>query len=67
MKKINKFLSCILALGLTASVTACGPKTDGSYDDKANNIYIQAYTGGVGVEWLNAVVDEFNKKYDSAV
>ncbi len=67
MKKINKFLSCVLALGLTASVTACGPKIDGDFDAKANNIYIQAYTGGVGVEWLNAVVDEFNKKYDSKV
>lgn len=67
MKKINKFLSCVLALGLAASVTACGPKIDGDFDDKANNIYIQAYTGGVGVEWLNAVVDEFNKKYDSKV
>ncbi len=67
MKKINKFLSCLLALGLTASVTACGPKTDGDFDDKANNIYIQAYTGGVGVGWLNAVVEEFNKKYYSDV
>ncbi len=67
MKKIRKFFSCLLALGLMASFTACGPKIDGDFDDKANNIYIQVYTGGVGSDWLNDVVDEFNKKYDSKV
>lgn len=67
MKRINKFLSCVLALGLMASCAACGPKIDGDFDDKANNIYIQVYTGGVGSAWLNDVVKEFNQKYDSEV
>lgn len=67
MKKIGKIISCMAALVMAASFTACGPKIDGDFDEKANNIYIQAYTGGVGSEWLNAVVEEFNKKYDSKV
>ena len=65
MKIAKKIISCMLAVGVVASVSACGPKIDGDYDDKANNIYIQAYTGGVGVDWLNAVVEEFNQKYYS--
>ncbi len=65
MKKINKFLSCTLTLGLAASFAACGPRIDGEFDDKANNIYIQVYTGGIGDEWLNEVVQEFNEKYYS--
>lgn len=67
MKKIIK--SCGVLVLLMAYVmamfcmTGCGPKVLSEYDANANYIYIQVFTGGLGTNFLDHAIEQFNSKY----
>ncbi len=61
MKLITKIGAVLLCIAMLLPLTACGPQVVGEFDAKANHIYVQVYTGGIGRDWLNAAVEEFNE------
>lgn len=59
-KKILAFLFCgAVIFGLIG----CGGKVDDSIRADKEQIYIYAYDGGHGQEWLNVLCDNFNEEY----
>ncbi len=62
MKKLTRLFAAVLCVAMMlALLSGCGPTIMGDFDAKANHIYIQVYTGGIGRDWLDAIVKEFNE------
>ncbi len=61
MKIITKIGALLLCAAMLLTTVGCGPQVVGEFDAKANHIYIQVYTGGIGRDWLDAAVEEFNQ------
>ena len=60
MKKITKLLAAVLVLGLTlAAFTSCKKETANS----ATDIEISFWEGSFGVDYMKAIVSEFNSDY----
>ena len=62
MKKLLAF--ALVAAMLTAMMlTGCGPKLAQSVDANKTQLYIGTYGGGVGTEWLEKAIADFEAKY----
>lgn len=65
--KITKRLGIALLLVVYViamfGMTGCGPKILSEYDANANYIYIQTFTGGLGNQFLDYAITQFNTKY----
>lgn len=59
MKKIWKRAVCAaLAVVCAAGIVGCG----GRAEDDPNTLIIDAFEGGYGIKWLNAIADKFEEK-----
>ena len=57
MKKIQKTVALVLALGTLASCVACGGNSS------KDTLLIESFNGGYGVQWLYDIVDAYKAKY----
>lgn len=69
MKKRNKILSLLLITVLfTSCLTGCGGKTtnsneEGAKGNTATDIQISVWNAGLGVDWVEALIEGFEKKH----
>ena len=66
MKRTKRFGAALLLMVYVIAMfamTGCGPKVLSQYDANANYIYIQAFTGGLGNQFLDYAITQFNTKY----
>ncbi len=63
----KNFLASIGAVAMSASfiLTSCGGRVDTGVqkDESKTTLYITTRNAGIGVEWLQKIADEFEKKY----
>ena len=72
MRKLKKTTACILVFALAVlCLGGCGGAGNDSEDGKKSNkggnsatdIEISYWNSGLGTEWLDAVIEAFNKEY----
>ena len=65
MKKSKKVLALIMALGMTASMVACGTQVGEEVPEGRTQIKISMYAGGYGTEWMENLIDRMNNSQET--
>lgn len=60
---MKKIMASILAAVMVLSVAACGAKTTEEVDSSKTQLYVGNFAGGVGSEWLESAMAQFEEKY----
>lgn len=63
MNQFKKFFTCILCGVMALGMIGCGGKIDDSIRTDKEQIYIYAYDGGHGQDWLKVLCEQFNEEY----
>ena len=67
MKAIKKFLvlmmAAVLCLGVFGTFAGCDEAGDVKIDETKTQIYVFNFSGGFGVEWLDAVIKRFEEDF----
>lgn len=63
MKKVKGLVSAVLSCFLALGTVACTGKLDESIRKDKEQIYVYAYDGGHGKEWLEVLCSQFNEEY----
>ena len=62
MKNVKRILALVLVVALTLPLAACGGKKTGKgYNNGGKEVEIAYWHAGLGIDWLEEMVEEFNR------